>query len=118
MIEGSQIDKGGHAKSQEKVLSELKDFDKAVNYALDFAAKDGNTLVITTADHETGGVSLTGGEKDASNLKFTFTSGDHTANGVGIFSYGPGEENFRGIMENYKVGRKLIGFVRPGLTWK
>lgn len=117
MVEGSQIDKGGHAKDQEKVLNEMGDFDKAVNLALDFAQKDGNTLVVVTADHETGGISLTGGEKNSSNLKLTFISGDHTANMVGVFSYGPGEENFRGINENFQVGRKLINSLNPAYSW-
>ncbi|MCU7492037.1 MAG: alkaline phosphatase [Bacteroidota bacterium] len=117
MVEGSQIDKGGHAKSQDKVLGEMKDFDKAVNLALDFAQKDGSTLVLVTSDHETGGISLTGGERNYSNLKLTFVSGDHTANMVGVFSFGPGEENFRGINENYEVGRKLINCLNPGYLW-
>lgn len=117
MVEGSQIDKGEHAKDQDKLLNEMSDFDKAVNLALEFARKDGNTLVVVTSDHETGGISLTAGDKNGTGLKLTFISGDHTANMVGVFSYGPCEENFRGINENYQIGRKLINCIKPGYSW-
>src|SRR5690606_32415090 len=58
MIEGSQIDWGGHANNTEYIISEMLDFDSAVGSVLDFAEKDGNTLVIITADHETGGFAI------------------------------------------------------------
>ena len=54
MIEGSQIDWGGHANNSEYIVAEMLDFNKAVGAVLDFAKEDGNTLVIVTADHETG----------------------------------------------------------------
>ncbi|MFK7808262.1 MAG: alkaline phosphatase, partial [Saprospiraceae bacterium] len=53
MTEGSQIDWGGHANNSDYIISELLEFDKVVGYALDFAKKDGETLVVVTADHET-----------------------------------------------------------------
>ncbi|MEJ2113054.1 MAG: alkaline phosphatase, partial [Flavobacteriaceae bacterium] len=58
MVEGSQVDWGGHANDADYLISELIDFDDAIGKALDFAEKDGNTLVIVTADHETGGFTL------------------------------------------------------------
>ncbi|MEZ4883394.1 MAG: alkaline phosphatase [Chitinophagales bacterium] len=58
MIEGSQIDWGGHANDTQYVLDELLDFNQSIGQVLDFAERNGETLVIITADHETGGLSL------------------------------------------------------------
>ncbi len=58
MIEGSQIDWGGHANDTQYILDELLDFNQSIGQVLDFAEKSGETLVVITADHETGGLSL------------------------------------------------------------
>ncbi|MFP5366401.1 MAG: alkaline phosphatase [Actinomycetes bacterium] len=57
-VEGSLIDKRSHDNDSAQTLEEIKAFDDAVAAALDFAKKDGNTLVIVTADHETGGFNI------------------------------------------------------------
>ena len=74
--------------------------DNAIGAALDFAAADGNTLIVVTADHETGGLTLTGGDIASKTVGANFSSNDHTAVMVPIFSYGPGAERFSGIHEN------------------
>ena len=58
MIEASQIDWGGHDNDTEYIIDEMLDFDRTVGLVLDFAEKEGNTLIIVTADHETGGMGL------------------------------------------------------------
>lgn len=58
LIEGSQIDWGGHANDTQYILDELLDFNQSIGQVLDFAEKSGETLVVITADHETGGLSL------------------------------------------------------------
>lgn len=58
VIEGSQIDWGGHANDAQYILDELLEFNKSIGQVLDFAERDGETLVVITADHETGGFSL------------------------------------------------------------
>ena len=58
MVEGSQIDWAAHANSVAGVISEMEDFVAAVRVVLDFAAARGDTLVLVTADHETGGMAL------------------------------------------------------------
>ncbi len=58
MVEGSQIDWAGHSNDVVGVMSEMKDFEQAFQAAIDFAKKDKHTLVIATADHETGGLSI------------------------------------------------------------
>ena len=55
MIEGSQIDWGGHQNNTNYVAEEMLDFDRSIGKALDFAVNNGETLIVVTADHETGG---------------------------------------------------------------
>lgn len=108
MIEGSQIDWGGHANNTIYIVNEMLDFDQAIGKALEFAANDGETLIIVTADHETGGMALAGGDMKSGMVKGAFTSGDHTGVMVPVFSYGPGADNFTGIMENTDIAKKII----------
>ena len=74
MIEGSQIDWAGHDHKSNELLDEMNDFSSAVKEALDFAKADGNTLVVVTSDHETGGMSITKGCKDAKDLELCYTT--------------------------------------------
>ena len=106
MIEGSQIDWGGHAKDAEKVVSELMDFDKAIGKILRFAKKDKETLVIVTADHECGGFAINNGST-REVLFPAFTTNGHTADLIPVFAYGPKAELFRGIYENTDIFKKM-----------
>lgn len=108
MIEGSQIDWGGHDKNKDYVVNETVDFDNAVGTVLDFAARNGETLVIITADHETGGFGLTGGDLSTGAVEGSFIYGDHTAVMVPLFAFGPGAEKFSGIQENTDVYKKMV----------
>ncbi len=108
MVEGSQIDWAGHDTNYVYLLSELEDFSTAVSTALEFAQKDKNTLVIVTADHETGGMTITDGTHTADSLKIEFINTRHTAGFVGVFATGPGEDIFKGIYDNYMIGRKIF----------
>lgn len=100
MIEGSHIDHAGHDNNQEVLVDEVLDFDEAVGIALDFAKKDGNTLVVVTADHETGGVTIVNGNMKSHTVKLNFSAKGHTAEMVPVFAFGPGAENFSGIFDN------------------
>lgn len=108
MVEGSQIDWGGHANDTRYLVEEMVDFDKALAVALDFAEQDGETLVIVTADHETGGFAINGGDFKTGEVTGAFTTGGHTAVMVPVFAYGPGAENFRGIQENIDVYKHMM----------
>jgi len=107
MIEGSQIDWGGHANDADFLISELIDFDKVIGIALDFALSDKETLVIVTADHETGGFSLSSEGNDYNKIKPTFSTGGHTATMVPVFAFGPGSEEFQGVYENIEIYHKM-----------
>jgi alkaline phosphatase len=114
MIEGSEIDGAGHANAADTLIDETLDFDKAIGVALDFAKNDGHTLVVVTSDHETGGVTITGGDKQAHTVKLSFSTKGHTAVMIPVYAYGPGSEKFNGIYENTDIFKKIItafGFV-------
>jgi len=108
LIEGSQIDWAGHDNDSDYLLSEMNDFSSALKVVLQFAEKEGNTLVVVTSDHETGGMAIIDGSFDAHNLKIDFINSHHTAGFVGVFAHGPGEEIFGGIYDNNFIGRKLF----------
>lgn len=106
MAEGSMIDWGGHSNDGGLVIEETKDFDRAVKEALNFARRDGETLVIVTADHESGGMALNPGSSFES-VNASFTTNGHTAAMVPVFAYGPGAELFEGIYENTEIYYKM-----------
>lgn len=107
MVEGSQIDWGGHDNDYPYMKTELWDFNETMNAILDMAAKDKDMLVIVTADHETGGLTLN--ESD-DKLSFTpkFTTGDHTGVMVPVFAYGAGAQEFAGMYENTEIFNKIV----------
>lgn len=111
MAEGSQIDWGGHANKQTYIIQEMLDFDKAIGKVLDFAEKDGNTLVIVTADHETGGFAITGGSIAERKIESAFVSTHHTGVMIPVFAYGPGAEQFQGIYENTDIYHKMMNLL-------
>ena len=108
MVEGSQIDWGGHDNNFEYMKSELIDFNAVINQVLDEAIKDGNTLVLVTADHETGGLSLLENKEDKHKFKINYASTGHSGVMVPVFAFGPGAEMFSGIYENTAIYSKLM----------
>jgi len=107
MIEGSQIDWGGHGNYLPYVVTEMLDFDQVVGEVLKFAAKDGETLVVVTADHETGGLSIIGGDLEKGVVEGHFSTDYHTAVPVMVYAYGPGAELFQGSYENTEIYHKM-----------
>ncbi len=108
MVEGSQIDWGGHDNNSEYIIREMIDFDNAIKKALDFAEKDGETLVIITADHETGGYAIIDGNMDGSELVGGFSTKKHSATMIPVFAFGKGAEDFSGIYENTEIFYKMM----------
>jgi alkaline phosphatase len=107
MVEGSQIDWAGHDNNTTYTVEDMLDFDIAIGEVLDFAASDGETLIVVTADHETGGLAITGGDLDTGNVKGSFATTGHTAVMVPVFAWGPGAEEFMGIMDNTDIYLKI-----------
>jgi len=111
MVEGSQIDWRAHENRSDSLLAEVKDFDAALGAVMDFAEEDGRTLVVVTADHETGGYAIIGGSQKNRTVKGKFMTHGHTAAMVPLLAYGPGAEQFGGILENAVVGQRLMEMI-------
>ncbi len=115
MVEGAQIDWGGHDNDVEYIVNEMHDFDRAVGKALEFARNDGNTLVIVTSDHDTGGMALHGFDSETGEVTAGYTTGGHTGLMQPVFAWGPGADAFMGIYENTGVFDRMLaafGFSR------
>ena len=111
MIEGSHIDHAAHANNAEQLTFEMEEFDKLVNAAFDYADTHKGTLVIVTADHETGGVALLAGSKDFTKgdtgIEVKFATTGHTGSPVPIFAYGASAWKFGQVMENTDINAKI-----------
>lgn len=107
MVEGSQIDYQSHGNNTEGVVDEVLDFDRAIRIALDFAERDGETLVVITADHETGGMTIMNGSYNDSTITAQFNTGGHTGTMVPIYSFGPQANQFTDIMENTDIPSRI-----------
>ncbi len=117
MIEGSYIDWAGHDNNADMMVQEVLDFDETIGIAMDYVDQHENTILIVTADHETGGTALGKYYKtDPENGKkievpdsvaIYFVTDQHTTTAVPVFAYGQGEEYFSGIYENNEIYHKL-----------
>ena len=114
MIEGSQLDDYGHFNQLDLLMKETLDFDQTVGEVMKWAAKDGETLVVVTADHETGGLTLVNGNKDEGRVECSFSTKDHSGAMVPVYAFGPGAENFTGIFENTDVFKKIKKLMTEG----
>ncbi len=108
MAEASQIDWAGHDNDGVYVANEVIDFDNTIGQVLDWARQNGETLVVVTADHETGGCTIAGGDMKTGKIKAKFCSTGHTGIMVPVFAYGPGAEAFMGIYENTAIYSKFM----------
>lgn len=114
MIEGSQIDWGGHDNNSEYVVQEVKDLDAAVKVVLDFAKENGETLVVLTADHETGGMAINSHYDRIDEVEVAWTTNGHTGVPVPLMAYGPHAIEFTGWQENIEVGIKVAELLGVG----
>ncbi|QMW04546.1 alkaline phosphatase [Spirosoma foliorum] len=112
MAEGAQIDYGGHANEMRYVVEEMLDFDRTIGDAIRFADSNGETLVIITADHETGGLSLLDGDLKRGYVDGNFSTNDHSGIMVPVFAYGPHSLDFRGVYENTEIQRKIMAILQ------
>ncbi len=108
MIESSQIDWGGHERNIDYILSETLEFDSLIGIILDFVETDGETLLVLTADHETGGLSLEQGSYESGELETAFSTEHHTGIMVPLFAFGPGAEKFTGFMDNTDIFQLIV----------
>lgn len=108
MIEGAHIDKHSHSNEDEKMTEALEEFDRTVELVLEYAKADGETLVVITADHETGGITRN------SDGTYSFTRGSHSDANVPVLVYGSDKIiERREVLNNYEIPIRIaytIGF--------
>jgi alkaline phosphatase len=111
MVEGGRIDHASHANDFENTVSETLAFDLAVSEALGYASSRNDTLIIVTADHETGGLMITGGYQASDVIYYDWVCDDHVGSLVPIYAYGPRAEEIMNFSDNTDVGKFLISLL-------
>lgn len=114
MVEGARIDKEEHSNKLAETVAETLDFDKAIEVAVKFAEKDGHTLVIISADHETGSVVVRKGDMQDNFVQSSFASTGHSPMMVPLYAYGPHSKDFIGYQQNSDVANKIIEILTKG----
>ena len=112
MVEGSCIDDWCHANKVGYAVEEILDFDRTVGAVLEWAAQDGETLVIVTADHSTGAMTLLGGKVDEQRVAVNFANTGHNGIAIPVYAWGPCAEKFVGIYENTELSRKIKELIK------
>ncbi len=107
MVEGSQIDWGGHNNDIDFVVSETIDFDNAIGVVMNFLKNNPNTLVVIAADHETGGLALPAGNISNGEIKTVFSTTNHTGMPVIVYADGACAEFFTGVYQNTDIYWKI-----------
>lgn len=102
MVENEEIDSASHNHQLGRLIRGMAELDEAVRIALEFAKADGNTLVVVTADHESGGMELVE-SRTPGTLGVRWTTGKHTAQPVPLYAWGPGATSFGGEIDNTAV---------------
>jgi len=108
MLEAAKIDSGGHSNAPSTIVTELLDFDRAIAEAIRYADTHPGTLVLVTADHETGGVSIPQGDLERREVELAFHSDDHTGILVPLFAYGARSSAFAGVYDNTEIFHRLL----------
>ena len=107
MIEGSPIEYQGHNNETESLLAEMRGFDSAIEVAVEFVKNNPGTLLVITADHETGGMVILDGDFEEGTVEATFNTDYHTPIPVPIFAFGNGAFRFTGVYENSDLFNKF-----------
>lgn len=112
IIESEVTDSRGHMNSIAGVVDAVREFDASVALAVEWAETRGDTLVLVTADHDTGGLGIIDGDYDDGIAEVRWGTDVHTAQWVPLFAFGPGAEHFSGVIDNTDIGiliAKLLG---------
>jgi alkaline phosphatase len=107
MVECTITDGGGHANNPELTVRGTLQVDWAVRQAVEFARTRGDTLVVVTADHETGGLDAVMSRTDPKRLVINYTTTSHTGAPVPVYAFGPGAHRFAGLIDNTDIGKKI-----------
>lgn len=113
-VEEEDTDTHSHRGNMDRVVSAMAALDDVTRQAVEFARTNGETLILITADHETGALTLLGG-KDGETLDYRWISDNHSSGPVPLLAYGPGAERFSGVLDNTEIPRILDELLELGL---
>lgn len=112
MIESAVIDGYGHNNDPEGMIEEMQELDRTLQQLVDYVNAHPKTLLVVTADHETGGTGVDYSGYEAGNPHLRFSTRGHTGTVVPVFAYGAGAEAFAGIMKNTDIPEKIECLMR------
>ena len=115
MIESAIIDGYGHNNDGEGMVVEMQEFNRTLRQMIEYVNQHPETLLVVTADHETGGTGVYYNGHTPGNegpLKLRFSTSGHTGTVVPVFAYGAGAENFAGVMKNTDVPKKIDALIK------
>lgn len=110
MIESALIDGYGHNNDSEGMIAEMKEFDALLRQLAAYVDQNPGTLLVVTADHETGGTWLNYTDYEvggSSPITMSYSSRGHSGVVVPVFAYGTGAESFAGVMKNTDIPKKI-----------
>jgi alkaline phosphatase len=106
MVESAIIDGYGHNNDAEGMIEEMQEFDRTLKALVAYVNQHPNTLLVVTADHETGGTSVSYKSypvNQPEGMQLSFSTKGHSGTVVPIFAYGAGAEKFAGIFQNKEI---------------
>lgn len=116
MVEGSLIDGMGHANDAQAQQLEMLSFMGAVEVAVEYAKLHEGTLVVVTADHETGGLSIVSADANFNlseqGVEYRWSTKGHSGVMIPIYLYGTASESINGIVENTDIAKTLKGLIK------
>jgi alkaline phosphatase len=110
-LESEEPDEGAHSNSLDRALDGVRELDAAVAEVLEFASRRRDTLVLITADHDTGIPTIVDGTFDSASAEIRWVSDDHTATWVPLFAFGPGADRFAGVYDNTEIRHRIAGLL-------
>jgi alkaline phosphatase len=105
VAEVEDTDSAGHENDLDAFLAAVRQLDAALREILAFAERHPDTLVVATADHETGSPGVIGGTPDEPTVQWLAKT--HTATWVPLFAFGPGAERFGGVIDNTDIPARI-----------
>ena len=115
MVESAIIDGYGHNNDSEGMIEEMQEFDKTLKALVAYVKEHPNTLLVVTADHETGGTNVayqSHAVNEPEGLHLSFSTKGHSGTVVPIFAYGAGAEKFAGIFKNKEIPDVIEGLMK------
>ena len=112
LVESEEMDAASHENDSERVLKGLKSIQQTLSHVLNFSKENGKTLVVFTADHETGGLAAVADFDRYPKMQIRWSTKEHSGAVVPLFAQGPGANYFANINRNWEIGRRLKQMIK------